>query len=86
MPLYWKNLEMFIFLCNCLSEIIILAKNVKTIETLVYISTKGQADLDLSSNATHIGLPYTYLIIFFSEFTGQFELKFHMEYSADKTI
>ena len=44
------------------------------------MSTKGQADL--SSKATHIGLPYTYLSIFFSEF----ELKFHMEYSVDKTI
>ena len=77
---------MFIFLWNCCSEIIILAKNVKPIETLVFISTKGQADLDLSPNATYIGLPYTYLSIFFSEFTGLFELKFHMEYSADKTI
>ena len=41
---------------------------------------------DLSSKATHIGLPYTYLSIFFSEFTGLFELKFHMEYSVDKTL
>ena len=41
---------------------------------------------DLSSKATHIGLPYTYLSLFFSEFTGLFELKFHMEYSVDKTI
>ena len=49
-----------------------------------YISTKSQADL--SSKATHIGLPYTYLSIFFSDFTGLFELKFHMEYSVDKTI
>ena len=53
MHLYWKNLEMFIF---------------------------------LSSKATHIGLPYTYPRIFFLEFTGLFELKFHMEYSVDKTV
>ena len=32
------------------------------------------------------GLPDTYLSIFFSEFTGLFELKFHMEDSVDKTI
>ena len=48
-----------------------------------YISTKGQADL--SSNASYIGLPYTYLSIFFSESTGMFEHKFHMENSVDKT-
>ena len=47
----------------------------------IYISTKGQ--VDLSSKATRIGLPFTYLSIFFSESTGLFELKFHMEYSVD---
>ena len=40
----------------------------------------------LSSKATHIGLPYTYPRIFFLEFTGLFELKFHVEYSVDKTV
>ena len=53
MHLYWKNLEMFIF---------------------------------LSSKATHIGLPYTYPRIFYLEFTGLFEIKFHLEYSVDKIV
>ena len=45
---------------------------------LFYISTKGQ--VDLSSKATHFGLPQTYLKVFFSEITRPFELKFDMEY------
>ena len=81
MHLYWKNLEMFIFLYNCLGEIRILAKNVKPIETLVLynISTKGQADLwSFIQGHSYWTALYIYLSIFFSEFTGLFELKFHM--------
>ena len=42
-----------------------------------YISTKGQAKLsyDLSSKAKYFELPH----VFFSEITGLFELKFHMD-------
>ena len=41
---------------------------------------------DLSSKATDLGLPHTYLNIFFSEITWLFELKFHMKYSVDKAM
>ena len=51
-----------------------------------YIAPKVKLTFDLSSKATHIGLPYTYLSIFFSDFTGLDEHKFHMEYSVGKTI
>ena len=41
----------------------------------------------LSSKATHIGL-LIHIQASFSiiEFTGLFKLKFHMEYSVDKTV
>ena len=63
-------------------------KIVKPTETLVLYKHQRSSCLtfDLSSTATHIGLTYLYLSIFFSEFTGLFELKFHIEYSVDKTI
>ena len=71
------------FFYNCLSGN--TCKNAKPTETLVLYKHQRSSCLtfDLSSKATHIGLPYMYLSIFFSEFTGLFELKFHMEYSED---
>ena len=63
-------------------------KNVKPTETLVLYKLLRSSCLtfDLSSKATPIYLPYMYLSSFFSEITVLFELKFHMEYSVDKTI
>ena len=62
--------------------------SVKLTESLVFYKHQRSNCLtfDLKSKATHIRLPYMYLSIFFSEFIGLFELKFHMEYSVDKTI
>ena len=74
---------MFIFLYITVeAEIIILAKMLNLLRHWFYISTK----FDLSSKVTHIGTAFTYLSIFFSEFNWLLELKFHMEYSVDKTI
>ena len=84
-PNAWNNLEMFI-LNNCLSGIIIHAKNVKPNETLFHISTKVRLSYVLSSKATYFGLPNTYLNILFSEITTLLEPFFHMEYLVDKTI
>ena len=41
---------------------------------------------EISPKAAHFGLPHTYINIFFSATTGLIELKFHVEYSLDKTI
>ena len=46
---------------------------VKPIETMVYLSTKCQADLWPFIQGHSFGLPHTYLNIFFSEITGLFD-------------
>ena len=68
---------------NVKAEIIILPRKVESNKTMVLIP-KVKLPFDLSSKATHFGLPQTYQNIFFSENTELFELKFHMEYSFEK--
>ena len=63
MHLFWKNLEMLIFLYITVeAEIMILAKNVEPIETLVLYkhqrSPKVKLTFDLSSKVTHIGTAF----------------------------
>ena len=55
-------------------------RTVSLLISLLYnISTKGQADLgSFIQGHSYWTALYIYLSIFFSEFTGLFELKFHM--------